>query len=141
MIINNQDGEVGAFIDFENVFGFDHFASAMVNAIGHEPEGDFDAAMRHVMDTITIPELLAQFCPQLHRPNLISDKHCKRTKRWYSVLTTTHKERKTAQCHRITASSSLISASAQIAREDPSSTCCSARSAHELLGWRPVGAG
>ena len=63
VIINNQNGEVGAFIDFENVFGFDQLASAMVNAIGHEPEGDFDAAMQHVMDTITVPELLAQSAP------------------------------------------------------------------------------
>jgi hypothetical protein len=34
-------------------------------------------------------------------------------------LSGTHKERKTAQCHPITASSSLISASAQIGRENP----------------------
>jgi hypothetical protein len=58
VIMNNQDGEVGAFIDFENVFDFDKLASAMINAIGHEPEGDFGAAMQHVMNTMTIPELL-----------------------------------------------------------------------------------
>ena len=60
LVINNQTAEVAAFIDFENVFRFDRLASAMALAIGHEPEGDFAAASQHVMDTMTIQELLAQ---------------------------------------------------------------------------------
>jgi hypothetical protein len=30
----------------------------MANAIGHEPEGDFDAAAQHVMNKMTIPKLV-----------------------------------------------------------------------------------
>lgn len=37
VIVDNQSGEIYAFVDFENVFGFDQLASAMVRAIGHEP--------------------------------------------------------------------------------------------------------
>jgi hypothetical protein len=59
LVVNNQTSEVTAFIDFENVFRFDELASAMVLAIGHEPEGEFDAAMRHVMDTMTVDQLIA----------------------------------------------------------------------------------
>jgi hypothetical protein len=60
VVINNQNGDVAAFVDFENVFGFDQLVSGMAISIGHEPEGDFSAAMQHVMDNMTIPELLAQ---------------------------------------------------------------------------------
>jgi hypothetical protein len=60
VVLNNQNGEVAAFIDFENVFQFDRLASAMALAIGHEPEGDFDAAMQHVMDSMTVQELIVQ---------------------------------------------------------------------------------
>ncbi len=58
VVINNQNGDVAAFVDFENVFQFDQFVSAMAIAIGHEPEGNFDAATKHVMSNMTIPELL-----------------------------------------------------------------------------------
>jgi hypothetical protein len=59
LVINNHTADVAAFIDFENVFGFDRLVSAMAVAIGHEPEGDFDAASQHVMDTMTVQQLLA----------------------------------------------------------------------------------
>jgi hypothetical protein len=59
LVVNNQTSEVTGFIDFENVFRFDQLASAMIAAIEHEPEGDFDAAMRHVMDTMTVANLLS----------------------------------------------------------------------------------
>jgi hypothetical protein len=58
IVIDNQSSEVTAFVDFENVFGFDRLSAAMVEAIGHEPEGDFGAAMKYVMTTTTIPDLL-----------------------------------------------------------------------------------
>lgn len=58
LVINNQNAEVAAFVDFENVFEFDRLMSAMVLATGHEPEGDFSAASQHVMDTMTVQELL-----------------------------------------------------------------------------------
>ena len=58
VIINNQSAEVGAFVDFENVFKFDELASAMVSAIGHEPLGNFAAATDHVMRTLTVTELI-----------------------------------------------------------------------------------
>ena len=58
VIINNETGEVGGFIDFDNVFGFNELASAMAIAIGHEPEGDFGSAMQHVMNTMTVQDLL-----------------------------------------------------------------------------------
>jgi hypothetical protein len=58
LIVDNQSSEISAFIDFENVFGFDQLASTMVSAIGHEPEGDFDAAREYVSNTMTIAELL-----------------------------------------------------------------------------------
>lgn len=50
--------EVAAFIEFENVFEFGRLASAMALAIGHEPEGDFDAATLHVMETISVQQLM-----------------------------------------------------------------------------------
>jgi hypothetical protein len=56
--IDNQNSEVVAFVDFENIFEFDRLASAMVIAIGHEPEGDFQAATQHVMNTMTVAQLL-----------------------------------------------------------------------------------
>jgi hypothetical protein len=62
LVINNQTTEVAAFVDFEKVFGFNDLASAMALAIGHEPEGDFAAASQHVMDTMTVQELLASVC-------------------------------------------------------------------------------
>jgi hypothetical protein len=58
LVANNQTSEVTAFIDFENVFRFDQLVSAMVVSIGHEPEGDFGAAMSHVMDTMTVDQLI-----------------------------------------------------------------------------------
>jgi hypothetical protein len=58
VVINNQSGEVTAFIDFENIFQFDRLVSAMATAIGHEPEGDFGAATQHVISNMTIPELI-----------------------------------------------------------------------------------
>ena len=57
LIVDNQSSEVGAFIDFENVFKFDQLASTMATAIGHEPEGDFGAAMEYAMNTWTVQEL------------------------------------------------------------------------------------
>jgi hypothetical protein len=58
LVINNQTTEVAAFIDFENVFEFDRLVSAMALAIGHEPEGDFAGASQHVMDTMTVQQLV-----------------------------------------------------------------------------------
>jgi hypothetical protein len=59
IVVNNQNGEVAAFIDFENVFRFDELVSTMAIAIGHEPEGDFSAASQYVMNNFTIAKLLA----------------------------------------------------------------------------------
>jgi hypothetical protein len=58
VVVNNQNGEVAAFIDFENGFRFDQLVSTMATAIGHEPEGDFGAATQHVMDNHTVAELV-----------------------------------------------------------------------------------
>jgi len=63
IVIDNESSEVTAFVDFENVFDFDRLSAAMVSAIGHEPEGDFGAAMKYVMNTTTVPELLAGGAP------------------------------------------------------------------------------
>jgi hypothetical protein len=59
VVVNNQSGEVAAFIDYENVFRFDELVSTMTTAIGREPEGDFGAATQHVMNNFSISELLA----------------------------------------------------------------------------------
>jgi hypothetical protein len=59
IVVNNQTSDITAFIDFENVFGFAEMASAMVLSIGHEPSGDFASASQHVMNTMTVPDLLA----------------------------------------------------------------------------------
>lgn len=59
IVVDNQTGEVTAFVDFENVFPFDELVSGMALAIGREPEGDFAAASQHVMKTMTVQELLA----------------------------------------------------------------------------------
>jgi hypothetical protein len=59
VVVNNQSGEVAAFVDFENVFRFDDLVANMATAIGHEPEGDFSAATEHVMKNLTIAELLS----------------------------------------------------------------------------------
>jgi hypothetical protein len=40
------------------VFEFDRLVSAMALAIGHEPEGDFAAASEHVMDIMTLQQLV-----------------------------------------------------------------------------------
>jgi hypothetical protein len=58
VVINNQTTEVTAFIDFENVFEFGELVSGMALAVGHEPEGDFEAATQHVMKTMTVQELM-----------------------------------------------------------------------------------
>jgi hypothetical protein len=58
LVINNQTAEVAAFADFENIFQFGRLVSAMALAIGHEPEGDFAAASRHLMNTTTVQQLL-----------------------------------------------------------------------------------
>ena len=60
IVINNDTAETAAFVDFENVFEFDRLVSEMALAIGHEAEGDFAAASRHVMENIPVPELLAR---------------------------------------------------------------------------------
>jgi hypothetical protein len=60
VVVDNQNGEVAAFIDFENVFRFGELVSTMATAIGHEPEGDFGAATQHVMNNVTVAELLAR---------------------------------------------------------------------------------
>jgi hypothetical protein len=59
IVINNQTSDITAFVDFENVFGFDDMASAMLLTIGHETSGDFSSASHHVVDTMTVPDLLA----------------------------------------------------------------------------------
>jgi hypothetical protein len=64
VVVNNQNGEVAAFIDFENVFQFDELVSTMATGIGHEPEGDFGAATEYVMNNVTIAELLARSASQ-----------------------------------------------------------------------------
>ena len=58
LVVDNESSEVCAFVELENVFGFEKLASIMVNAIGHEPEGDFEAAMQYAMSTMTVQELL-----------------------------------------------------------------------------------
>jgi hypothetical protein len=58
IVINNQTAETAAFVDFDNVFEFDRLVSGMALSIGHEPEGDFAAASQHVMDTMTVQQLL-----------------------------------------------------------------------------------
>jgi hypothetical protein len=59
IVVNNQTAEIAAFVDYENVFEFDRLASQMALAIGPEPEGDFAAASHYVMETKTVPELVA----------------------------------------------------------------------------------
>jgi hypothetical protein len=59
VVANNRTSEVTAFIDFENVFEFDKLVEGMARAIGHEPMGDFGAAMQHVMDNFSIKELMS----------------------------------------------------------------------------------
>ncbi len=58
VVIDCMSGEVTVFIDFENNFGFDEFASGMAMAIGHEPVGDFHSATRFVRDRMSVPDLL-----------------------------------------------------------------------------------
>lgn len=60
VVVNNQNGEVAAFIDFENVFGFDQLVSTMATAIWHEPEGNLGEATQHVMNNMTVAEFLAR---------------------------------------------------------------------------------
>jgi len=59
VVCDNETGEVGAFVDFENVFAFDEFAGNLVKLVGHEPTGDFAAAADHVMKTMSAEDLLA----------------------------------------------------------------------------------
>jgi hypothetical protein len=71
VVINNQNGEVAAFVDFENVFQFDQLLSDMTLAIGHEPEGDFGAATQHVMDNVTVTQLIALSALGMSDPPLV----------------------------------------------------------------------
>ena len=58
IVANNRTGTVTAMVDYENVFALDEFVSKITVAIGHEPEGDFGAAMQYVMDQFTIQDLI-----------------------------------------------------------------------------------
>ena len=59
LVVDNETGEVGAFVDFENSFGFDDFVADLVKVIGHEPVGDFAASVAHAMKTFTVEDLLS----------------------------------------------------------------------------------
>jgi hypothetical protein len=59
VVINNQTAETAALVDFQNTFEFDRLVSEMALALGHEPEGDFAAALQYVMKKFTVPQLLA----------------------------------------------------------------------------------
>jgi Helix-turn-helix domain len=58
VIVNNMTSEVAAFVDFENVFGFDELAGGLAKLIGHEAVGDFATAMRYVMDNFSTEQLI-----------------------------------------------------------------------------------
>jgi len=59
LIVNNQSGEVGSFIDFENTFGLDALALTMSIVNDCEPKGDFKTAVQHVTVTMSTSELIA----------------------------------------------------------------------------------
>jgi hypothetical protein len=59
IVADNQTAETGAFVEFENKFPFDEFAGAMALATRHEREGDFALAAQHVMNTMSVNDLLA----------------------------------------------------------------------------------
>lgn len=59
IVCDNGTGEVEAFVDFKNVFAFDEFVGSLAELIGHEAEGDFSAAVNHVIETMTPDDLFA----------------------------------------------------------------------------------
>lgn len=59
VVCDNKSGEVAAFVDSTNAFGFDEFAATLVKLIGHEPSGEFPAAVDYVKRTKTTADLFA----------------------------------------------------------------------------------
>ena len=45
-VCDNKTGEVDAFVDFENVFGFGDFAASLLQLIGHDRRGRFSCRGR-----------------------------------------------------------------------------------------------
>lgn len=60
LIIDSITSEVSGWFEFENTFGFSEYCGAMAQSIGHEPAGDFQAAMAEVMERYTTNDLLGR---------------------------------------------------------------------------------
>jgi hypothetical protein len=60
LVVNSDTGQLCDWFEFENNFGFRDFCGIMAQSIGHEPAGDFQAAMAEVMEQYTTADLLGQ---------------------------------------------------------------------------------
>jgi hypothetical protein len=57
VVVDNMTSEVTAFIDFENVFGFDKLVEGLAKNISSGSVSDIAAAMQYVMDNFSTEEL------------------------------------------------------------------------------------
>ncbi len=55
--IDSLSNEAVGFFEFENVYGFDHFAGGIAQVIGHEPVADFAATQAALRVEFTLEEL------------------------------------------------------------------------------------
>jgi hypothetical protein len=58
LIVDRSSSRVRGWFELENTFGFDRFCAVMAQSIGHEPVGDFQAAMAGVMANYSTKDLL-----------------------------------------------------------------------------------
>jgi len=58
LIVNNQSGEVNAFIEFDNTFGLDALALTVSIVVESKPKGDFSEAVRYALDTRSTSDLV-----------------------------------------------------------------------------------
>ena len=58
LVIDSGTSEVCGWFEFENNFGFGDFCGLMARSIGHEPAGDFAAAMAEVTERYNTDDLL-----------------------------------------------------------------------------------
>ena len=59
MIVDSGSSSVCDWFEFENTFGFGDLCGVMAESIGHEPSGDFQAAVGEVMEKYSLQDLLS----------------------------------------------------------------------------------
>jgi hypothetical protein len=58
LVIDSTSSSIRDWFEFENVYAFDQFCAAMAQAVGHEPVGNFSAAVQEVTAKYSTQDLL-----------------------------------------------------------------------------------